>query len=333
MIERPRKLCLVALFVGISLRPALAYAQDSSDQGTMNRGDRAEIAIAVRDGAGQLIVAPANVKLFRNGAEIDQASTSRGRAFFIPRSLGDFSVSVEATGYKSAQKDVSLTIPIRAEVDVYLQQESDSNLSIGVPGKPVLAPKAKEALVKGLQAMNENKLDEAQKQISKAMKLAPGDPEVLYVQGVLYMRQSDWTKAQGVLATANQVDPNQARVLAALGMALCNQNKYEEAIPPLQQSMQLESSAGWETHWALARAYYYRGRYDQALVLAQQAHTGSHGSAQVELLLAQCLTAMERYEDSAQVLRDLLKNSPGTTDAATARRWLDRLAADRKIHE
>ena len=203
-----------------------------------------------------------------------------------------------------------------------------------MPGKPVLAPKAKEALVKGLQAMNENKLDEAQKQVSKAMKLAPGDPEVLYVQGVLYMRQSNWTKAQAVLATANQVDPNQARVLAALGMALCNQNKYEEAIPPLQQSMQLEASAGWETQWALAKAYYYRGRYDQALAFAQRAHTGSHGSAhQAELLLAQCLTAVERYEDSAQVLRDLLKNSQGTTDAATARRWLDRLAADGKIHE
>src|SRR4029077_11509026 len=181
----------------------------------------------------------------------------------------------------------------------------DSNLSIGVPGKPVLAPKAKEALVKGLQAINEKKLDEAQKQISKAMELAPGDPEVLYVQGVLYMRQSNWTKAQSVLATANQVDPNQARVLAALGMALCNQNKYEEAIPPLQQSMQLEASAGWETRWALAKAYYYRGQYDEALSLAQQAHNESHGSAQqADLLLAQCLTAVGRYQDSAQVLHD-----------------------------
>jgi Flp pilus assembly protein TadD len=333
MIERPRKLCLVPLFVGIWLCPARGYCQDSGDQGTMNRGERAEIAITVRDSSGQVVAAPANVKLYKNGSPIDQSSTTRGRAFFVPRSLGDFSIFVEATGYKSAQKDVSLSIPIRAEIDIYLQQDSAQNVSTGVPGKPILAPKAKEALVKGLQALGENKVDEAQKHVAEAMKLAPGNPEVLYVQGVVHMRRSNWAKAQSVLEIANQVDPDQARVLAALGMALCNQNKYEEAIAPLQKSMQLDPAV-WETQWALARAYYYRGQYDQALPLAQQAHNESHGSAQqADLLLAQCLTAVGRYEDSAQVLHDLLRSNSGTADAAMARRWLDRLAADGKIHE
>jgi tetratricopeptide (TPR) repeat protein len=300
----------------------------------MSRGDRGEIAVAVRDGSGQLIVTPASVKLYKNGAPIDQSTASRGRAFFIPRSLGDFTVSVEAAGYKSAQKDVSLTIPVQVEVDIYLQPESSPNVSVGVPGKPVLAPKAKDALVKGLQALSENKLDEAQKHISQAVKLAPGNPEVLYVQGLLYMRRSDWAKAQTVLETANQVDPNQARVLAALGMSLCNQNKYEEAVPPLEKAMELEPSGGWETQWALAKAYYYRGQYDQALPLAQQAHTATHASAQqVELLLAQCLTAVGRYQDAAKVLGDLLQHSPGTPEAATARHWLDRLVADGKVRQ
>jgi hypothetical protein len=96
----------------------------------------------------------------------------------------------------------------------------------------------------------------------------------------------------------------------------------------------LEASAGWETQWALAKAYYYRGQYEEALSLAQQAHNESHGSAQqVDLLLAQCLTAVGRYQDSAQVLHDLLKSNSGTAYAATARRWLNRLAADGKIHQ
>jgi Tfp pilus assembly protein PilF len=322
---------LLSLFLACWLCPIPAHSQDTGDQGTMSRGDRAEIAITVRDGSGQLIAAPVTVKLYKNGAQIDQSSTSRGRAFFIPRSLGEFTVSVEAAGFKSTQKDVSVPIPTQAEVDIYLQPESSSNVTVGVPGKPVLAPKAKEAVVKGLQALSDNKLDEAQKHINEALKLAPGNPEVLYVQGVLYMRRSNWPKAQSVLETANQIDPNQARVLAALGMSLCNQDKYQEAVPMLEQALQLEPSTGWETQWALARAYYHRGQYDRALPLAQQAHTTSHGSAQVELLLAQCLTAVGHYQDSAQVLRALLQNSPGTPEAATARHWLDRLAADGKI--
>jgi Flp pilus assembly protein TadD len=324
----------LSLFIACWLCPIPAHSQDSGDQGTMSRGDRAEIVVALRDGSGQLLVTPANVKLYKNGAPVDQTTATRGQAFFIPRGFGDFTVSVEAAGYKSAQKDVSLTIPTQVEVDIYLQSESSSNISVGVPGKPILAPKAKEALVKGLHALAENKLDEAQKHVSEALKLAPGNPDVLYVQGVLYMRRSNWAKAQTVLETANQVDPNEARVLAALGMSLCNQNKYEEAVPPLEKALQLEPSNGWETQWALAKAYYHRGQYDQALPLAQQAHAATHASAlQVELLLAQCLTAVGRYQEAAQVLGDLLQHSPGTPEAATARHWLDRLVADGKIRQ
>lgn len=298
----------------------------------MSRGDRAEIAVTVRDSSGEIISVPASVKLYKNGMPTDQSSTQHGRAFFIPRSLGEFTVIVEAAGYKTAQKDVSLSIPVKAEVDVYLQRELASNESAGAPGKPLLAPKAKEALDKGLQAIKEDKLDEAQKYMSEAMKLAPGNSEVLYVQGVLYMRRRDWAQAQTVLEKSDQMEPNRPRVLAALGMALCDLKRYEQAIPPLEKSMQLEPTSGWETEWALAKAYYYREQYEQALKMAQQARTTARGSApQVELLLAQCLTAVGRYEDSAQVLRTFLKNNANGPDAATAQRWLDGLAANGKI--
>lgn len=325
---------VLPLLVSLWLCPVPAAGQDSGEQGTMSRGDRGEIAITVRDSSGELITAPASVKLYKNGVPSDQSLTSRGRAFFIARSLGDFTIAVEAAGYKTAQKDVSLTVPIKAEVDVYLQRDAASNLTVGVPGKPLLAPKAKEALVKGLQALGADKLDEAQKYLSEAMKLAPGNPEVLYIQGMVYMRRREWAQAEPVLEKSNQIDPNQPRILTALGMALCNQRKYPEAIPLLEKSLQLEPSQGWEAEWALAKAYYYHGQYEQALRLIEQARAGSHGSApQVELLLAQCLTAAGRYEDSAQVLREFLKNNPTSPEAPTAQRWLEGLATDGKIHQ
>jgi Flp pilus assembly protein TadD len=309
-----------------------ARCQDSSDQGTMSRGDRAEIAVTVRDRSGEIINAPATIKVYQNGMPMDQQSTSHGRAFFIPRSLGEYTVTVEAAGYKNAQRDVSLSIAVKVDVDIVLQRDVASNETGGVPGKPLLAPKAKEALDQGSQALREDKLDEAQKYLSEAMKLAPGNPDVLYIQGVLYLRKSDWARAQTVLEKSTQIEPNQARVLSALGMALCNQKKYEAAIPKLEKSLQLDPTEGWETEWALAKSYYYREQYDQALKMAQQAQGDSHGSApQVDLLLAQCLTAAQRFEDAAGVLRSVLKNSATSPEAATARQWLDRLTADGKI--
>ncbi len=334
MVRLPSLLGRVSLLllIGLSLCALPALTQDSAEEGTMTRGSRAELAITVTDASGEPITSTATVKLYSNGMPIDQSSTSRGRAFFVVRGVGDFSIVVEASGYKTAQKDVTVSSPIREEVDVTLQRNT-GNETVGVLAGPILAPKAKEALVKGLQAMGDNKLDEAQKHIGEAMKLAPGNPEVLYVQGMLYMKRSNWAEAQSVLERSSQIDPNQGRVFVALGMALCNQKKYDEAIPPLEKSLKLEPTSSWETQWSLAKAYYHHQQYEQALEMAQQARTAAHGSApQVELLVAQCFTAVGRYEDAALVLRQFLKANASSPDAATAKRWLDGLAANGKIH-
>jgi Flp pilus assembly protein TadD len=312
-----------------ALPPALC--QDSSAEGTLLRGDRPELSVTVRDSSGEPISSLASVKVLKDGVPTDQKEASHGRAFFILRSLGDYTLVVAASGYKTAQKDVSVPIAVKAEVDIVLQRDSSSSESTGVPGKPLLAPKAKEALDKGLQALGENKPEEAEKFVDEAAKLAPGHPDVLFVQGVLYLNLRNWAQAQGALEKAAQMDPGNARVLAALGMALTDQGKYGQAIPPLEKSLQMETG-GWETHWALGKSYYYRQQYDRALKTSQLALTESNGKApQIELLVAQSLTAVGRYDDAAQALRDFLKNHGNRPEAATAKRWLDGLAKNGKI--
>jgi len=91
-------------------------------------------------------------------------------------------------------------------------------------------------------------------------------------------------------------------------------------------------TGGWETHWALGKSYYYRQQYDQALKTSQQALAESNGKApQIELLVAQSLTAVGRYDDAALTLRDFLKSHGDRPEAATARRWLDGLVKNGKI--
>jgi len=323
---------IAPLLLGLWLAPISTLCQDSGEQGTMFRGDRAEISVTVRNSSGEIITAPATVKLVKNGQDADQSSTSQGRAFFIPRGWGDFTIVVEATGYKSAQKDVSVALPVQLEVDVYLERELASNESTGVPGGPILAPKAQQALAKGMKALREGNLEEAQKQVGKAVELAPSNPEVLYVQGVVYMKQNNWVSAESVLEKSQQIAPNQPRVLSALGMALCNQKKYAEAIPLLEKATQVEPASGWETYWALAKAYYSPEQYEPAMKMVGQAQDKTRmPTPQVDMLQAQCLTAVGRYEDAAQVLRRLLQTDQNGPDAATARHWLEKLAEDGKI--
>jgi Flp pilus assembly protein TadD len=320
---------LVLLLFSPAIR---GMAQDSSSEGPMMRGDRPEIAVTVRDSSGKPISTAASVRLTREGMPVDQGATSHGRVFFILRDLGSYTVIVEAAGYKTAQKDVNLTVAMKSEIDVSLQPESSSGDAAG-PSKPVLAPKAREALMKGLHAIAANKPDEADKDIAEAMKLAPGHPDVLFGQGVLFLSRKDWPQAQLFLEKCTQIDSGNARAFSALGMVLSNQGKYEEAIQPLEKAVQLEPS-GWETRSTLADAYYRHERYEEALKASQQALTDSAGKGpQIELLVAQALTAVGRYEDSAQALREFLKNHSDRPEATKARRWLDKMAMDGKIRK
>jgi len=326
--------CLL-LMVSFSLLVLPAWCQDNGSEANEFHGKGSEITVTVRDSSGEPIGTSAMVKLYRDGTTLSrQGETSRGSAVLVVNNLGEFTVIVEAAGYESAQKQVSVQVTGRTQVEVYLRRISDAGSAVGVPGNPVLAPKAKQALEKGLQALSADKPGEAEKYVGEAMRLAPGHPDVLYVQGVLWLKQRNWAQAQNALEKATQIDPNHARAFAALGMALCDQGKYDAAIEPLEKSLQLDSAGTWETRWTLAKAYYRHEQYDEALKMSKEALAASNGKApEIGLLVAQSLTAVGEYEDAAQVLREFLQTYKDHREATTARKWLERLTTSGKIHE
>lgn len=330
------RLCLARFILPIFSCLLFALPACCQDSGSAEResfGNGSEITVTVHDSSGEPIAKAAMVKLYRDGSiPSGQGETSRGHAVFVVNYLGEFTVIVEAAGYANVQKEVSVRVAGRTQVDVYLRRTLAAGSTAGVPGRPVLAPKAKEAIDKGLRALSVDKIGEAEKHVGEAMRLAPGHPDVLYVQGVLCLKQGNWAQAQNALEKATQIDPNHARAFAALGMALCDQGKCDSAIEPLEKSLQLDAAGTWETLWTLAKAYYQHEQYDEALKMSQEALVGSHEKApEIGLLVAQTLTAVGRYEDAAQTLRGFLRDHADRRESATARRWLDRLTASGKI--
>ena len=319
-----------ASFVLILAAPA--FGQDrASDQAGM-RGNRAEVAITIKDGSHQIVGPLVTVKLYYLGTPVSQMTTTRGRVVFILNSLGDYTIVADAVGYRSAQKEISIRVAVEAEEEISLVKDSSTE-ALGAAARPVLAPKAKEAFDKALQALGENKLDQAEKHIDEALKLAPSHPDLLYLQGIILLRRGKSEQAQAALEKATQIDPQNARAFTALGMAFINENKYDLALPPLKHALQLDPS-NWEAHWTLARALYRQEQYDACLAEAQQAFTQSHGAEPaIELLIAQAQTAVGKFEDSAETLRTFLRTHPNDKGAETARHWLDRLIADGKIHK
>ncbi len=240
-----------------------AFCQDSGSAERESYGQGSEITVTVRDSSGEPISTAVIVKLYRDGTTLSrQGETSRGSAVLVVNNLGEFTVVVEAAGYESAQKQVSIQVTGRTQVDVFLRRLSPAGSPAGVPGRPVLAPKAKQALDKGLRALGTEEIADAEKYVGEATRLAPSHPDVLYVQGVLWLKQGNWVQAQDTLEKATQIDPSHARAFAALGMALCDQGKYDAAIAPLKKSLQLDAAGAWETRWTLAKVYYHQEEYD-----------------------------------------------------------------------
>lgn len=309
------------------------FSQDSGSEDKEFHGSGVELSVTVHDASGETMSSPAVVKLFRDGTvPSGQAETSRGSAVLVVNRLGHFTITVDAPGYVQAQRDISIDANGRAFLDVYLQRTVSSGVATTVPGKPLLAPKAKQALDKGLQALSADKLGDAEKYVGEAIRMAPANPDVLYVQGVLYLKQQRWTQAQATLEKATQIDPSHARALAALGMALYDQGKIIDAVAPLERSLKIESRDSWETRWTLARAYYKTAQYDASLKTSQEAFAQANGKApEIALLVAQSLVALGRFEDAAQLLRSFLREHADLPDAPLARRWLDNLASNGKI--
>jgi Tfp pilus assembly protein PilF len=314
--------------------------QDSGSKAKEYFGNGAEINVMVHDGTGNPISSTAMVRLFRDGnIPSGEGATSHGRVRFVVTSLGEFTVVVEPAGQPSLQKEVSVREPGETQVDVYLRPSANGERGGtgaavtggggGAAGKMILAPKAREAFDKGLRALSAEKMRDAEKFVGEAARLAPGHPDVLYAQGVLYLKQKNWSEAQSVLEKATQIDPGHARAFAALGMALTDQGKFEAAIMPLTKSIALEGAAvDWETEYVLARAYYESAKYPEALVLSQKALDASKGRApDIMLLLAQALTVNGQYAQAEETLKAFLRDYGDRPEAAKARRWVAKLEA------
>jgi len=126
-------------------------------------GSGSVITVKVHDASGETFPSLAIVKLFSGAVPSGQRDTSSGVAEFVVNRTGEYTVVVTAPGYSEVQKDASVRVTGRTQVDVYLRPTSPSNS--GVPGKPVLTPKAKKALDQGILALKENRVGEAEKYV------------------------------------------------------------------------------------------------------------------------------------------------------------------------
>ena len=98
----------------------------------------------------------------------------------------------------------------------------------------------------------------------KLLALRPKDPEVLYLNGVVYRSVGDYPKAKTMLEQAVAINPNFSDSRYNLGMVLVFLKEWQEAKEQLQKAIELGVVEA-QVHFELAKALRGLGDNDRAL--------------------------------------------------------------------
>ena len=246
-----------------------------------------------------------------------------GEAVFRGVRPGQYTVEAEAPGYATARETIELMSPNETFfVTLYMRPEPAANTVASPPGPPVLAPKARQEVEKGLQALQTNNLAKARKHLEAALRLAPGHPDVNYLFGTLSLQANDLAQAKLFLEKAVALDPKHRLALVALSGLHYRQQEYTEAIRLLERALELDRSS-WRVHWLMASAYLQQGEFEKARVHAEHAlKSGKEKAGEAQLLLGQALAGLGEKEKASQALESFLRDYPTHKAAEHARRLL-----------
>ncbi len=316
----------VGLIVCVSLCLSAPGLTAQAPRPTSSRG---RIVVSVKEADGSPLSYLANVTLYTLGGGLfASTSTQRGdQAVFEHVPPGNYTVEVNAPGYKRAVQPAMLNI---GETNfVYIAMERDSLSGGGAPpGPPILAPKALSETRKGLRALQQNNFPEAKAHLDRALELAPGSPDVNYLMGILYLQSGDLTKAVMHLEKTRSLDPKHALAVLSLGEAYYRQKAYPEAAEALEQGLVLKPSF-WRAHLLAGSVYFQQENSRKAGEHAEAAlRIGKQEAGEAHYLLAKCLAARGEREQAIAQLETFLAEPPqGSPSLGSARQLLERLRA------
>jgi TolA-binding protein len=236
---------------------------------------------------------------------------------------GEYIVEVSAPGYRSVLEDASIRVGHNNESFGVMMIPEGPLAKNGHTGGP--PAKALKEMEKGLQAMQIGQLKEAEQHLKKAQELAPKNPDVNYLIGVLYMRRGKSAEARDYLQKAVDAAPNHASALLALGQAELQQRDYAKAAESLERGVTLQPTA-WRAHYMAGVASYQMRDYEKALEEAQAAvASGQDKTGGSLLLVGQAQAALHQRDAALATFNQILKEQLDGSKAAAVKREIEKL--------
>ena len=128
-----------------------------------------------------------------------------------------------------------------------------STVKASAPAKPVPAGTNPADFIRRLLQQGDN--EAALATVQEARKAAPGDMNLVLIEGITLIRLQHYSEAATLLIDLAKNNPRNAEVNATLGAAMMGAGFYEEARQELLQAIKLDKNVGGEYFYNLAQLY------------------------------------------------------------------------------
>lgn len=186
--------------------------------------------------------------------------------------------------------------------------------------------KAASFLRKANQAVNKNRLKEANKYISRALAVYPRYAQALAMRGILELQNGQVEQAANDANSAVQADPNYGTGYLLMGAALNVQKKFHEALRPLNRAEELVPNA-WQGYFESSKALLQLGNFQQALQQINKAFTLVDPSQHPELHLVKGYSymALHIYGPALAEFQTYVNQVPNGPYTAAIRSTLEKI--------
>jgi Tfp pilus assembly protein PilF len=326
--HRPdRSARFLTAFLSVTLLSALgsgfAVAQRSQPQGGNQAGLAPDmmvtVIVSVREMSGMPIQGNALVKLSSDfsGVHLTAATQDNSSATFPPVRAGEYQIEVSSPGYKTAAEHASV-MPSTTSYPIYVYMVPESAPGVAAPAKTTMTPRLQSEIDKGLDKMRHQQFDAARSHFDKAAKMAPGNPDVQYLLGMLEYYQQHYDLARTKLEEAIAINPAHERALVTLGEIQLRANQPEQAAATLEKAY-LVNGADWRTHYLLAFAYAGEKEFEKARAHAQRAaELGKDRGAPARVLLGRIFVSENKPDEARVAFNEVIRDFPNDPVAKEA---------------
>jgi Flp pilus assembly protein TadD len=292
---------------------------------------QAQLRVTVRDTSGSLLSDEATIRLtststWMSGVAVTakEVRTNSGEAM-IDVGPGEYVVEVEAPGYQRSISHANVQGVLPAELRVYLAPLKKPGDEAAPTSGIVMTPALKKEMDNASSALNEKKLDDAKKHLTKALQIAPSNPDVLYLLGVVEYTEKNTAAARKDFEEVLARYPEHDGSLLMLGQIKMEAGEKREAVLLLEKAAEANPTK-WLAHELLAFAYARTGQLDKAFTEAEKtAQLNEETAPSMRLLAAKILLRQQKSAEAQDLLVSIMKEFAESNQAKEARVLLEKM--------